>query len=292
MNIFSRSRLKGSLVVLVLALFSFTILYSNFLNRGEIFTSDIEGLVTIKNLYKGPVVVDQENLKLVQMIQEQILPAANSQSKLNLSKDDIEMGQLGQVSYIDEYFNHKTGGFFIEAGAFDGEYLSNTLYLEKNLSWKGLLIEPNKMAFNTLSSRNRKSQLLNACLSLHKYPEEVVFDAADVVGAIQDDIYPGNDTKSWVPAEKRSKYPLQCFPLFSILLALHNPRVDLLSLDIEGAELPVLETIPWQKTNIQTILLEVEHSKKSDLVALLASAGYTVQHSFGNQDIFFVKNST
>jgi len=289
MSIFSRSRLKGSLVVVVLAFFSFTMMYINFLSRGEIFSSNIVGLVTIKDLYKGPVAVDQENPKLIQMIQERILPAANSQSKLNLSNDNIEMGQLGQVSYIVDYFKHKKGGFFIEAGAFDGEYLSNTLYLEKNLSWSGLLIEPNKMAFNSLASRNRKSQLLNACLSLHKYPEEVVFDAADVVGAIQDDTNPDNDTKSWVPAEKRSQYPLQCFPLFSILLALHNPRVDLLSLDIEGAELPVLATLPWQKTNIETILLEVEHSKESDLVALLASAGYRVEHSFGKQDIFFVK---
>ncbi len=30
---------------------------------------------------------------------------------------------------------------------------------------------------------------------------------------------------------------MQCFPLYSILLALDNPTVDLLSLDIEGAEL-------------------------------------------------------
>ena len=40
---------------------------------------------------------------------------------------------------------------------------------------------------------------------------------------------------------------IQCLPLFSLLLALDNPTVDYLSLDIEGAELRVLETIPWEK---------------------------------------------
>lgn len=40
---------------------------------------------------------------------------------------------------------------------------------------------------------------------------------------------------------------VQCFPLYSILLALGNPTVDVFSLDIEGAEIKVLETIPWSK---------------------------------------------
>ena len=32
---------------------------------------------------------------------------------------------------------------------------------------------------------------------------------------------------------------LQCFPLYSMLMALGNPTVNLLSLDIEGAEFEV-----------------------------------------------------
>ena len=38
--------------------------------------------------------------------------------------------QIGQAGKILEYFGGKTGGVFIEAGAWDGEYLSNTLFLE------------------------------------------------------------------------------------------------------------------------------------------------------------------
>jgi hypothetical protein len=34
----------------------------------------------------------------------------------------------------------KRGGVFVEAGAYDGETFSNTLYLEKRLGWTGLLV--------------------------------------------------------------------------------------------------------------------------------------------------------
>ena len=53
---------------------------------------------------------------------------------------------------------------------------------------------------------------------------------------------------------------LQCFPLFSTLLALDNPTVNFLSLDIEGAEFEVLKTIPWDKVDIEVIVAELLHA--------------------------------
>ena len=45
-------------------------------------------------------------------------------------------------------------------------------------------------------------------------------------------------------------FQVQCFPLYSVLMALDNPAVDYMSLDIEGAELPVLKTVPWDKVSL------------------------------------------
>ena len=50
------------------------------------------------------------------------------------------MGEHNQVGYLDVMFGDKSGGFFVEAGAFDGELFSNTLLLEKNRGWTGLLV--------------------------------------------------------------------------------------------------------------------------------------------------------
>jgi hypothetical protein len=54
---------------------------------------------------------------------------------------------------------------------------------------------------------------------------------------------------------------MQCFPLFSLLLAVGNPTVDYLSLDIEGAEEAVLRTLPWDKVDIKVISLEIIRKK-------------------------------
>jgi hypothetical protein len=39
------------------------------------------------------------------------------------------------------YINYRNG-FYIEMGAHDGIVNSNTYYYEKNLNWKGILVEP------------------------------------------------------------------------------------------------------------------------------------------------------
>ena len=42
-----------------------------------------------------------------------------------------------------------------------------------------------------------------------------------------------------------------CLPLYSILMSLENPVVDYFSLDVEGAEIGILKSIPWDKVDIK-----------------------------------------
>ena len=72
-------------------------------------------------------------------------------------------------------FSLQTNGFFIEAGANDGEFLSNTLYMERFLNWTGLLVEAFDNSFNKLMARNRKAYAVPGCLSTKPYPMEVIF---------------------------------------------------------------------------------------------------------------------
>ena len=60
------------------------------------------------------------------------------------------MGQFDQVKMVAELFNDQKDGFFIEAGAYDGEVFSNSLYFELQKGWTGVLVEPNPDALEEL----------------------------------------------------------------------------------------------------------------------------------------------
>lgn len=60
----------------------------------------------------------------------------------------------------EKYFKNKMNGVFIELGAVDGIYISNTKYLEDNFNWTGLLIEPNYKEFKKLEI-NRTNCLID-----------------------------------------------------------------------------------------------------------------------------------
>ena len=68
-----------------------------------------------------------------------------------------------------------------------------------------------------------------------------------------------------------------------------NPTVDFLSLDTEGGELEVLETLPWDKVDIRAISVETHHQTphtKDRLFSLLRAKGFSHLGSLALDDIF------
>ena len=108
----------------------------------------------------------------------------------------------------------------------------------------GLLIEPSRKEFATLIQKNRNAKHINVCLSDTSKPKTVAFDNRREMPQLAKISDSGlSDSKE------------VCLPLYSILLALGNPTVDYFSLDIEGAELGVLRSIPWDKINVKVRLM-------------------------------------
>ena len=58
--------------------------------------------------------------------------------------------QIGQDLNVLQFYNHKKNGYFIEVGANNGIYLSNTYLLEKKYNWKGICIEPHPIEYEKL----------------------------------------------------------------------------------------------------------------------------------------------
>ncbi|XP_046638633.1 protein Star-like [Daphnia pulicaria] len=176
----------------------------------------------------------------------------------------------GQSQAILQILQNTTNGFFIECGGYDGEFLSNTLYMERSLGWTGLLIEADKKAFNQLKYRNRKAYTSPVCLSTKPYPMRVVYNAT--VGSLSSILEVSNSTSKTghgavnnnIDANNDKIYEVQCFPLYSILLAVGRTDIDYFGLDVEGSEYKILRTVPWHKVYIKTMTVEWNHTPEGE----------------------------
>ena len=73
---------------------------------------------------------------------------------------------------LKEFLNFRNG-FFIEVGAHDGIFQSNTLSLEKDLGWTGILIEPSISAYLDCVKNRPNSKCINTALtSFLKYEKK------------------------------------------------------------------------------------------------------------------------
>ena len=59
-------------------------------------------------------------------------------------------------------------------------------------------------------------------------------------------------------------HKVYCFPFESMMLALNRQHIDYFSLDVEGLELDVLKTIPFDKLDISILTVEYLHVKGSE----------------------------
>ena len=86
--------------------------------------------------------------------------------KPNGSKEGIiSWSQYGQDQLIDKLLNQKRNGFFVEIGGFDGETFSNSLFLEKERGWSGLLVEANPYTYELMAGKDRNCLMKNTCIS-------------------------------------------------------------------------------------------------------------------------------
>jgi hypothetical protein len=226
-----------------------------------------------------------------------MVPPSSPQKPLKLScretqSVDTKTIQLEEVMTL---LKQKRNGVFVEAGAFDGERLSNTLHLEARHGWTGLLVEADANFFLQMLSRNRNAFMINAALSITGItdkPSFLRFDAHAVMGGRL--AAASADIKPELPV---TPIMVPCFPLHTMLLALNYTNVDFFRLDVEGAKMDILKTVPWNKVNITTLAVEYKFFTPKEKVSdLMKSYGYKLHKDIVNHtppnyadDFIFVK---
>jgi FkbM family methyltransferase len=153
-----------------------------------------------------------------------------------VSNVDIKYSQARQDEVVYNIFPKKNG-FFIDIGANDGELFSNSLWLERKHNWTGLLIEANPDLCRKIDILGRQAWRLCACISdtLNK----TKFIQSGTVGGMQSEI----DDHHMKQIKTRRTITVPCFNMNAALDEINVHHIDFFSLDVEGAELIVLNSM-------------------------------------------------
>lgn len=157
---------------------------------------------------------------------------------------------------VDTILKRRRNGFFIECGAAQGEAFSNSLFFEKSRNWTGLLIEANPTYFESVRQKRRRANLINGCLSPVPKATVLNFTVAKMMGGLTNLME--NSHLGVITHKKKisGHTEVPCLPLYSILKALRVSHVDFFSLDVEGPELEILQTIPFDKITFDVLTVE------------------------------------
>ena len=141
----------------------------------------------------------------------------------------------------DEWVVEKTGGmrggYFVEVGAHDGIHHSNTLHLERELGWGGVLVEANPDLYQSLLKNRPEAHCLNvACGAMNGDDEFILGDA---FGGL----------KRYMPSDWLEQHDFRGNPTITVPVRTLDDIVrdvgigfiNYLSVDVEGAEYDILE---------------------------------------------------
>jgi hypothetical protein len=166
----------------------------------------------------------------------------------------------------------------LEIGAFDGVYHSNTLCLERDFGWTGWLVESDP-AHAAAAARVRRAKVLNYTISPASQREQF-FVARQWGGLV-------NYTRSNLLTNHIiHNSPIITRPTIDLFNVLRSealpPVIDYLSIDVEGAEYPILKSYFAHKPPIQFRCMTIEVGIYADdvpkLCELLDPLGYRLEN--------------
>ena len=158
------------------------------------------------------------------------------------------------IEQYPHWLTHSTGKTYLEMGALDGQRVSNTKFFYDS-GWRGVLVEPQAACREKIAElRPEDTTFSNAScadfmtLTMAQVPGECVggVGGADFVSEERK-----ADTKGLQDVK------VGCSPIGHMLRAAGLTKVDLWSLDVEGAELEVLKGMDWAHIPVHALLIEM-----------------------------------
>ncbi len=201
--------------------------------------------------------------------------------------------QWGQDKWVvEELFQGKRAGVFVDVGAYDGITFSNTYYLEERLGWTGIAIEPTPDAFAALA-RNRRCLTVQGCVA--ESSGEAAFrwitGESEMLSGLVDRYDPRFvkriEREIAQTGDEVKEIAVASYTLNDLLDKHQIDRIDYMSMDIEGGELQALKGMDLNRFRVQVISVENNY-RDFYLAEFLKDKGYFF-HSVVGKDEFYVR---
>jgi len=200
---------------------------------------------------------------------------------------------------VDEYLrnsffpDYSYKGVFVDIGAFHSQWLSNSYHFEMN-GWRVICVEPNPYCLKELSA-NRECVLPYAAYSRNENDVNFCIDkfaqnsVAHMAGAsaLEADYTPYSGIKEVVKVSTRT--------LDWMLEEQDVEKVDILSIDVEGSEIGVLEGTDLERWSPMIIVIEnycyyhkksEEETRPNEQREYLENQGYALLKNVAYNDFY------
>jgi FkbM family methyltransferase len=203
--------------------------------------------------------------------------------------------RFGMDEILEKHLPHRNG-FYVELGANDGALASNSYYFELKKQWKGVLIEPcPNLYLSCLKRRGKNNHVFcNACVPFEYEDKFVSMRYSDSMTISEDltldignsDTFIESGDKFLAIGEKSFEFGARAATLNALLdEASAPPLIDFLSLDVEGAELAVLQGVDFSRYKFKFMLIECRDLEQ--LLNYLSPLGYVLREKVTHHDYLF-----
>ena len=191
--------------------------------------------------------------------------------------------ETGQDFFALAANKFKTEGTFLEFGAYDGVNFSNTYLLEKRFGWTGVLIDPIPSHYESMKL-NRKCKCIHAAVTAEN--ESFV----NILESPASNLSKLADKKSLL----NKIHKVQAFTLTEILDEYFPAKsLDFLSIDTEGNDLDILESINFNNYMINAICVEHNNRIGSEkIINHMKNSSYDLTWSeYSKNDYWFIRRN-
>jgi FkbM family methyltransferase len=189
--------------------------------------------------------------------------------------------QFGEDVLLWDFFGARTDGFFLEAGANHPVKCSQTWLFEQH-GWRGILVEPIAKNCELLRQHRPGSRVFQCALGA---PEQR--GRAQINISAGDDVLSGLVVNEGVTVERTEEVEVRT--LDEVLAEAGNPKLDLMSLDVEGFELQVLRGFDLARHRPAILVVE-DHLQNLSVHRHLARNGYRLVKRTGLNNWYIPNN--